>query len=305
MNRLRRALLAALVTAAVAVPVSGAVRPEVPAPEPVAFSASAGPEARYAANRANAREAARMAEASGDHRRAAHLRTLARPDRRFLTFDGRGAGRAVEVLGDLRKAEHLAVLVPGSDTGLDTYERFRAGAAALHDRLGRRAAVVTWLGYDTPGTVAPEVLTTGRADDAAPGLTRLVGRLKAYNPRAHVSALCHSYGSVVCARAAGEGLDVGDVVFFGSPGTGAATARDLGTPARVWAGRGGGDWIARVPHVSVGLLGTTVGFGTDPVAPAFGARRFEAGDGGHSDYLKPGTRSLKSIGRIVTGDTDA
>ncbi|MFG2195004.1 alpha/beta hydrolase [Streptomyces sp. NPDC048639] len=305
MNRFRRAVLAALVTAAVAVPVSGAVRPEVPAPEPAALPASAGPGSRYAANRANARDAARMADAHGDRRRAAHLRTLTDPGRRLLAFDGRGAGRAVEVIGDLRKAAHLAVLVPGSDTTLDTYERFRAGAAALHDRLGRRAAVVTWLGYDTPGTVAPEVLTQGRADDAAPRLTRLVGRLKAYNPRAHVSALCHSYGSVVCARAAGEGLDVGDIVLYGSPGTGASTADDLGTRARVWAGRGGDDWIARVPHVSVGLLGTTVGFGRDPVAPAFGARPFEAGDGGHSDYLAPGSRSLASIGRIVTGDARA
>ncbi len=62
-----------------------------------------------------------MAAAHGDAHRAAAVRALAAPSRRLLAFDGRGAGQATEVLGDLAHAEHIAVLVPGSDTSLDTY----------------------------------------------------------------------------------------------------------------------------------------------------------------------------------------
>lgn len=106
----------------------------------------------------------------------------------------------------------------------------------------------------------------------------------------------------MCARAA-RGLDVADIAFFGSPGTGAASVVALGTRARVWAGRGAHDWIADVPHTKADLFGTTVGFGTDPVAPAFGARRFAAGGGGHSDYLAPGSVSLDNLARIALGAT--
>jgi hypothetical protein len=33
----------------------------------------------------------------------------------------------------------------------------------------------------------------------------------------------------------------------------------------------------------------------------FGARLFDAGPGGHSDYLKPGSVSLRNLARIVAG----
>ncbi|MFE2533322.1 alpha/beta hydrolase [Streptomyces sp. NPDC059371] len=304
-GRLRRALLAVTVVAAVVVPVSGAARPEIPAPTPAVLApltASALGQV-YAANRADAAEAARMAADHGDRTRAAADRAMASPSRHFLAFDGRGTGRAVEVFGDLAHADRVAVLVPGSDTTLETYGRFRAGARALHDRLGTRGAVLAWLGYETPGTVSTTVLTADRAEDAAPRLREFLGRLRGVVGRsAHVSLLCHSYGTVVCGRAA-QGLDVSDIVVLGSPGTGASSAAALHTPARVWAARGSADWVAHVPHTSLGLFGTTVGFGTDPVSPSFGARVFRAGSAGHSDYFAPGSESLANLTRIVLGDT--
>ncbi|MGW8778682.1 alpha/beta hydrolase [Streptomyces sp. NPDC055796] len=300
-GRLRRTLLAGLVAAAVVVPVSAAASPDVPAPPPAVLSEHTPLPERYAANRANLTEAARMAQDSGRTGRAAKLRAMeAGGGARFLAFDGRGKGRAVEVLGDLETADRVAVLIPGSDTTLDTYQRFRAGAVALQQRLRAehpRAAVVAWLGYDTPGTVSPTVLTADRADAAAAELGPFLDRLgRAAAPGARLSLLCHSYGSVVCARTA-PGPEVTDMALFGSPGTGAGSAAELPTGARVWAGRGGADWIGHVPHVRLG----GVGFGTDPVDPAFGARLFAAGPGGHSDYLKPGTASLDSLTRIVLG----
>jgi hypothetical protein len=310
-RRLARALLVALVTAAVAGPVSAAARPAaVPAPTPAAlpFVSAATPvalDARYAVNRSGIIAAERTAANHGDQVRAGELRAMAAPGRHFLSFDGRDGGRTTEVFGDLSHATRIAVLVPGADTDLDTYERFRAGAVALQRTLGARAVVVAWLGYATPSTLSPDQLTLGRADQVAPELRTFVHELSALKPAARVSLLCHSYGSVVCARAAAgqDGLDVADIVLYGSPGTGAAVVSALHTRAAVWAGRGTGDWIGGVPHIPLHLPFATVGFGTDPVSPEFGAHVFAAGDGGHSDYLKPGSVSLDNIARIVSGQT--
>ncbi|MFK0118789.1 alpha/beta hydrolase [Streptomyces sp. NPDC090994] len=298
--------LAVLLTGAVVLPLSGAARPVIPAPAPTGLPpvTAATLDAAYAAHRADAAEASRTAAAHGDRHRAAADRALAAPGRQLLAFDGRGAGLATEVFGDLAHADRVAVLVPGSDTGLDTYGRFRAAALALYHRLAPgRTAVVAWLGYETPGTVSTTVATTGRAEEAAPALRALVRTLhRVSGPGTDVSLLCHSYGTVVCARAA-HGLAVTDIALLGSPGTGADTAARLGTDARVWAARGGGDWVAHVPHLSAELFGTTVGFGTDPLSPSFGARVFAAGDGGHSDYFAPGSLSLTNLARIVLGET--
>ncbi|MFH8867847.1 alpha/beta hydrolase [Streptomyces griseus] len=302
-----RALLAALVTFAVAVPVSGAARPAaVPAPAPSVHGPlrDADPTAlarRYAVSRQDIRAAERAAADHGDLRRAASLREMAEPGRRFLAFDGRDGGRSTEVVGDLSAARRVAVLVPGAGVGLDAYWRLRRDARALHRELGADAAVVAWLGYRTPAAVGPAALTAGRADEAAPGLRALVDGVRAMLPGARISLLCHSYGSVVCARSA-RGTAADALVLYGSPGVGAPDAAALRTGARVWAGRSGGDWIARVPHVRVRVpFVATVGFGTDPVADRFGAGVFDAGDGGHSDYLLPGSRSLTNLARIAAG----
>ncbi|WP_344296435.1 alpha/beta hydrolase, partial [Streptomyces synnematoformans] len=153
-----------------------------------------------------------------------------------------------------------------------------------------------------PATAASAAsLSAGRAEDAAPRLRAFVRSLAAARPDARISLLCHSYGSVVCGRAA-AGLRVADVVLYGSPGVGAGSAAELDTPATVWAGRGAGDWVGDVPHVRVPLLVATVGFGPDPVSAGFGACPFAAGPGGHSDYLSPGSVPLRSLARIVTGE---
>jgi len=112
-----------------------------------------------------------------------------------------------------------------------------------------------------------------------------------------VALLCHSYGSVVCGLAAPY-LPVTDIAVFGSPGMDASSVRALHTTARVWAGRGASDWIRHVPHVHV--LG--LGFGQDPMDPAFGARLFAAGAGGHSGYFVPGSIALRNLAYIALGD---
>ncbi|MER6945813.1 alpha/beta hydrolase [Nonomuraea sp. NPDC000554] len=289
-----------------AVPVAGAARSaSVPAPVPPVqpLLRSATPAAlaeRYAASHAAILAAEQMAARNGHQGRAAMLRAMADPSRRFLSFDGRDGGRTVEVFGELSRAERIAVLVPGSDTNLDKYGLLRGGSIRLQQALGDRSAVIAWLGYRTPSTVSFQAATPGRADEAAPALRAFVRELGAALPAARISMLCHSYGSVVCGRAA-PGLDVANIVLYGSAGVTVDNAAALRTRATVWAGRGSGDWIAAIPHTRLHLPFTTFGFGVDPVSPRFGARVFAAGDGGHSDYLKLGSLPLRNIARIVSG----
>ncbi|GAA1596073.1 alpha/beta hydrolase family protein [Actinomadura kijaniata] len=260
--------------------------------------------ARYAAAHREIGRAHATAERVRDAGRARALAGFLRPGRRFLSFDARGDGRVVEVLGDLERADRVAVVVPGADGNLVNFDSPKwagGGARALADQARRaapgvRLAVVAWLGYASPSTRGPVVLTAGRADDGARELRRLVAGIHAVNARAKVGLLCHSYGSVVCGRAAPD-LPVDEIALFGSPGTTAGSAAGLRTAARVWAGRSEGDWMTYVPKVRA--LG--IGFGRDPVSPAFGAVRFDAGTGPHSGYLRAGSTALRNLTLIALG----
>ncbi|MEU7894779.1 alpha/beta hydrolase [Nonomuraea sp. NPDC049152] len=208
--------------------------------------------------------------------------------------------RLVKVYGDLATADRIAVIVPGSDTTAATFESgtHRPGGAARallaearRIEPGTRLAVVAWLGYDSPPMWSLSALT----DVAAEGGARALRAQVLSMPKVPVSLLCHSYGSVVCARAV-PGLPVADLAVFGSPGMGGARTASAVGP-RVWAGRGASDLIANVPHLKIG----PVGFGRDPMDHAFGARIFATGPGGHSDYFDSGTASLRNLALIALG----
>ncbi|MFI1382658.1 alpha/beta hydrolase [Embleya sp. NPDC020886] len=313
-GRLRMALVAALVAGTPAGPGVGVAEAAAPNPPTLPAMSAATLGERYAANQRAIAEAAGLARDTGHTARADHLARMADPARSFLAFDGRaGRVRAVEVIGDLAGADRIAIVVPGSDSDLDhfdtrgnkPYSTPAGGARALYDEIraqepNARVAVIAWLGYSPPRTISLDVLTTGRADDGARELRRFVAGLYAVAPAAGVSLLCHSYGSVVCGRAVSR-IDVADLAVFGSPGLGVDERDDLGTGARVWAGRGGSDWIDLVPNVRIPFFDTTVGFGADPTGGGFGAREFAAGGGGHSDYLRPGGPALHNLALIARG----
>lgn len=298
------ALIAALGLGLVGAPAEPAVA--YPPPEPLPALTVDTVDGRYAANQRAVRAALAVARQEGDQVRAATLASLR--NRRLLEFDARGNGRAVEVLGDLAGADRIAVVVPGSHTTLDTFDRNRGpggGARALAAEIGAldpgtRVAVVAWLGYDTPQGISLRSVTDGLAGPGAAALRTTVESLRRVNRLAPISLLCHSYGSVVCGSAV-AGLPVADLVVYGSPGVGTGSAAELDTQARIWAGRAAGDAIRFVPFVRV----AGVGFGTDPVAPEFGARVFAAGSGGHGDYHLPGGDSLRSLALIAIGTGEA
>jgi len=262
--------------------------------------------ARYATDSRMIARAARAASRAGNQGLARSLDAMR--GEHFIDFNPAGEGLAVEVIGNLAQARRVVVLVPGSDTSLATFDSrgtaspggaARALAAQVRNLdPGAHLAVIAWLGYADPATLSPAVMTSGDAGQGADALRSFSGAL-ARDGR-QIALICHSYGSVVCGLAA-PGLPVTDIAVVGSPGMDAASLQALHTRARVWAGRGTGDWIREVPHVQ--FLG--LGFGQDPMDPAFGARVFAAGSGGHSSYFQPGGVALRNLARIALGQPAA
>jgi hypothetical protein len=309
-SRLRRLLAAAAMFFAVWATTTGAVPLDVygrPATLPALSVTTLA--ARYMANRRAIEGALHTARRVHDKDRIRAFSAFLRPGRTFLFFDPRSSGRAIEVIGDITAAQRVVVLVPGADTTLTTfdtrgekpYSTPGGGARALYEQARQinpraRLAVVAWLGYRPPATVSAGAVTDERADIGATALRTFVGAVRRVNPAARTTLMCHSYGSVVCGEAA-RGLPISEIAAFGSPGMSAPSDAALGTRARIWAGRGSGDWTRLIPHMQV--LG--MGHGVDPVSRAFGARVFDAGRAGHSDYLRPGSLSLRNLALIALG----
>jgi Alpha/beta hydrolase len=303
--RLRRKLAIAAAAAAAAVATTAAAFPSAPVDRPQPFPALTAQAlaARYSTDSRMIAQAARAASGAGNQGLAASLDEMR--GEHFIDFNPAGQGLAVEVIGNLAQARRVAVLVPGSDTSLATFDSRgtaspAGAAAALAAQIreldhGSHLAIIAWLGYATPATLSPAVLTSGDAGQGAQALRSFVDDLAQDGRR--VALVCHSYGSVVCGLAAPR-LPVTDIAVIGSPGMDASSVAGLHTTARVWAGRGTGDWIRYVPHVQ--FLG--LGFGEDPTSSAFGARIFAAGAGGHSGYFKPGGVALRNLAYIALGD---
>jgi hypothetical protein len=303
--RLRRTSAIAAIAAAVAA-TTAAVYPSAPADrlQPMPALTAPGLAARYTVDTHQITRAASAARRAGNTGLAQSLNSMR--GGQFLDFDPAGEGLAVEVFGNLATATRVAILVPGSDTSLTTFDSRgtaspEGGARALIAQARKldphaRLAVIAWLGYKTPSTLSPAVMTSGDAGQGADALRPFVNDLVRHGHQ--VALICHSYGSVVCGLAAAH-LPVTDIAVVGSPGMDASSVHALHTTARVWAGRGASDWIANVPHMQ--FLG--LGFGQDPMSPAFGARIFATGSGGHSDYFKPGGIALANLARIALGDT--
>ena len=171
-----------------------------------------------------------------------------------------GAGvRAAVARGDVDAAAHVGVFTAGFTTGVDELPGRLGELDALAAAAGPGTAAVAWYGYDAPqvhevGDPDRSVLGRAPADEGAPRLASFLDGLDAARPgrEAHVTAIGHSYGSVVTAAAvapgAAEGVD--DVVYLGSPGVGEVPGRP---PGHAWVVEAAGDPVA-----------DTAWFGPDP-----------------------------------------
>lgn len=275
------------------------------------------------------------------------------PPMYLLGIGDQGNGRAIVSYGNPDTARNVAAYVPGLNTSLD--EEFAEGdlkrardLSIVANRHGAPAAAITWLGYDAPqspdGLATLSVAAGARAEEGGMAFGEFMSGIKAANDHndPHLTAIGHSYGSRTVGAATQQpggipGVD--EIVFVGSPGVGVDSADDLGVGRdHVYVGAAANDVVTKLPSKSQSAVGAAemlfggpaaayvfgdladrgdndVWFGRDPASEAFGARRFEVGDGpaliakgklnadAHSQYFDPEVdrASVENMGLIAAG----
>ena len=255
----------------------------------------------------------------------------------LLGVGDEGNGRAIVSYGNPDTSKNVSAYVPGLGTTLNGDFADDTVRRALQTQKGaykydHSTASVVWLGYDAPGFT--EVASTADADTGAPAYRSFMEGIEATNENKtpHITAIGHSYGSLLVGTAAREhgGIPgVSDIVLLGSPGTGAQTAGELNVgKGHVFAASAGNDPVSWLPAKS-SLLGPAPAivnsldderwFGRDPTSKEFGATRIESGDGplplwlsgdgptpAHSGYFDPDRNpsAANNIAKIVAGRSD-
>ncbi|WP_299539652.1 alpha/beta hydrolase [uncultured Streptomyces sp.] len=267
------------------------------------------------------------------------------PPMYLLGIGDQGNGRAIVSYGNPDASKNVAAYVPGLNTALD--EGFarddlkRARDTAINARdIDPSTASIAWLGYDAPqlvdGWSSLAVTGTGRAEKGGTAFYGFMEGIAATNEHddPHLTAIGHSYGSRTVGAATQEedgipGVD--DIVLVGSPGVGVDRAEDLRVGRdHVFVGAAENDIVTKMPtgveaaSLSGLLQGSPAGaivdpagddiwFGKDPASQAFGARRFQVGDGptfpslkAHSNYfdLQADPVSVGNISFIITNKSD-
>ncbi|MFJ9113702.1 alpha/beta hydrolase [Streptomyces sp. NPDC102283] len=275
------------------------------------------------------------------------------PPMYLLGIGDQGNGRAIVSYGNPDTARNVAAYVPGLNTSLDVgfaggdLKRARDLSIAANQH-GAPAAAITWLGYDAPqspdGLSTLSVAADGRADEGGQAFREFMGGIEVANDNEdpHLTAIGHSYGSRTVGAATQQhggipGVD--DIVFVGSPGVGVDSADELGVGRdHVFVGAAANDVVTKLPtkgEFAVGTAGMLVGgpvaahvfggladrggddvwFGKDPASEAFGAQRFEVGNGSplvgegkvttdaHSEYFDPEVdrTSVENMALIAAG----
>ena len=255
-------------------------------------------------------------------------------DRTLLSLDVSGQGRAAIVLGDLRTADYVTYLVPGmfftienqmgdwTNAAAELYSEqinwlqlfaakdgAKSGATPTQLSAGQPAAAPTstvatiaWIGYHTPN-----LTNVGAIDNALEGRDSLASAIEGLQAlragnEPYVTVVAHSYGSTAALMALTENsFEVDALAMVGSPGSDAQTVDALHVRnGNVWVGEAAWD---PVPNSSF--------FGSDPGAPAYGAKtlgvdggtdvitnRPLAGSVGHNEYFGAGSQSMRNLALI-------
>jgi hypothetical protein len=254
---------------------------------------------------------------------------IGRPDggRLLMGLDTEGDGKAIVAIGNPDAAAHVGVWVGGVGSSFDSVVNDIHRAVTLQTTADRMTpsvagdvATVMYLGYDAPEMDLSAALDN-RAKDGAESLDRFVDGVHATNQTAegpHLTAIGHSYGSVMVATAVrDEGLAVTDMITAGSPGLGVDNVRGLDIdPRHVWVGTAPDDPVSN-PHGYADTLPRWIrgdvhnvadlyehGHGPNPHDPAFGANRYHVDTSGHSDYFENDSLSLFNQAAVLVGQYD-
>lgn len=233
-----------------------------------------------------------------------HSKAPTFPPTYLMGFDTKGHGHAIVAVNNPDTADNVLTFVPGTTARLggmggDTDKAYEMAEAARQASMGTKTtSAIAWTGYDAPQQLGPADANPFYALDARDKLHSFETGLRTTHEGqpSHNTILGHSYGSTVVGYAMADkgGLPVDNAIFIGSPGVGVQNARDLNIdPARVYAGRGSGDW-------AIGMAGDTI-YGPDPTDPSFGAQYLPAGSTDHSHCWAPNSTSWQSIGEVAAG----
>nr|WP_246326463.1 alpha/beta hydrolase [Actinomycetospora corticicola] len=197
------------------------------------------------------------------------------------------SGRAAIGIGDVDAARHVGVFVPGFTARAEDLPARTAELAAM-TRPG--VATVAWYDYAAPQW--PEVLDPARSVLGTRAATAASGRLASFLDGvgvggAHVTAVGHSYGSLVVAQAAATSRAVDDVVLLGSPGVTPVPRQPT--------------WVAEARFDPVADAGW---FGADPTVLPGIHPLATTGAVGHGEYLRPGGTSARNVAAVIGGRVD-
>ncbi|WP_308104459.1 alpha/beta hydrolase [Actinocorallia sp. API 0066] len=217
-------------------------------------------------------------------------------------------GRLILSIGDPDSADNVAVYVPGTTAQIDSIRGDLDRAANLWRRSVKygsgSVATIVWLGYDAPDTILKDAPVDKYAEAGAPKLLRFIDGLPAGSSK-HVTAIGHSYGSVVIGEAAIRGdLKVDEVIAVGSPGMHVGEAKDLDVkPENVWVMAATGDpvpQIGRFTHGGAAINGVSV-VPQVPSDEGFGANILATDTRGHSAYWAEESQSLDNQAKVIMG----
>jgi hypothetical protein len=205
--------------------------------------------------------------------------------------------------GDIDRAQNIGIVLEGTGQSLGGFaggvgEKARAVLNETDSVGGGSTAVVGWLGYDSPESPATGY-QTGPANEGGEALANFVAWLRARRGNSvRITAIGHSYGSIVVGEAMSRGMRADAAVVTGSPGINAGSVAETGFSGDFYVGCADAD---RMVHWAGFVGGPDPCAESGPIPGGFSGARYldVSGSSGHNEYFK-GT-SLRSIAAVVTG----
>ncbi|SFI95681.1 Alpha/beta hydrolase [Amycolatopsis sacchari] len=248
----------------------------------------------------------------------------------LLMLDASGNGKAVIACGNPDTAADVATYVPGTGSELSKI----SGDINRSDRMVHAAreagssstAVITWQGYEAPGTLV-DAARESYVDDGKGKLDSFQEGLRESHVGApsHNTVIGHSYGTTLVGHAARDGgLNADDLAFVASPGVGADNVSQLHLEGVNQADVGQHVHSTVAAHDMIKVTNVDLApplsgqhfdpHGPDPADPGFGGKVFTSDPGtegpwyegglsgaAHSEYWNPNNKALDNLGRIIAG----